>query len=460
MQTGEPERSVDAAVRISDVVIDSPNKLSFPDFVALSALWVLTIDKIFIGGISNHLSSEMLMEIVGAFGSLKSYRFETDSSNGSCAFLEYVDHSVTIKACAGLNGMKLGGEVLTVVRAMPDTSPLENGGKPPSYGIPEHAKPLLKKPTQVLEIKNVFAVESISSLSDMAIEEILEDVRLECARFGTIKSINVVKHSSDEHLATKLEECEVINEVDPKEASLNDAEPSFSEKATYGQSTGTSGVEFHHDRDLEEDKVDDSSSVNGNKNADEVFDNASCQEQLVSDTVVENAGNKSIPSSIIQECPGHQDTPNDVAELHDKMVANDIDVDIENKMLSGNIDSNNTVCALQEGCSERDTSSELFGLRKGIDEEDDIYSHVFEPGSVLVEYGRTEACRVAAHCLHGRFFDGRMVTVKYITLGERNSVLHDCAKNRLVNLYCHVSMLPGVRSVGTVTCIKFGAVAY
>lgn len=31
----------------------------------------------------------------------------------------------------------------------------ENGDKPPSYGVPEHAKPLLRKPTEVLEIKNV-----------------------------------------------------------------------------------------------------------------------------------------------------------------------------------------------------------------------------------------------------------------------------------------------------------------
>ncbi|XP_028191995.1 splicing factor U2AF 50 kDa subunit-like isoform X3 [Glycine soja] len=95
------------------------------------------------------------MEIAGSFGSLKAYHFETKVSNGSCAFLEYVDHSVTIKACAGLNGMKLGGEVLTVLQAMPDASPSENAGEPPSYGIPEHAEPLLRKPTQVLEINNV-----------------------------------------------------------------------------------------------------------------------------------------------------------------------------------------------------------------------------------------------------------------------------------------------------------------
>lgn len=42
MQTDEPERSVEVAATISDVVVDSPN-------------------KIFIGGISNHISSEMVI---------------------------------------------------------------------------------------------------------------------------------------------------------------------------------------------------------------------------------------------------------------------------------------------------------------------------------------------------------------------------------------------------------------
>lgn len=287
------------------------------------------------------------------------------------------------------------------------------------------------------------------SLSDMAIEDILEDVRLECARslrvlfsflepflklksidiccmnsllscrFGTIKSINVVKYRSDEHLATKSEECEVTNEVDSKEASQDamcvNAESSFPEKAACAMSNEASGVEFYYDKELGEDQVNDrSSSINVDKNADDIFDNASCQkEQLVSDKTVENAGHESIQSSIIQECPDHQDTPNDVPELHE-MVANDIDVDIENKMEGGNMNLKNTVCPLQEVSSEHHNSSELVGSRKGIDKEDDICGHVFEPGSVLVEYGRAEACRLAAHCLHGRLFDGRMVTVEYI----------------------------------------------
>ena len=67
-------------------------------------------------------------------------------------------------------------------------------------------------------------------------------------------------------------------------------------------------------------------------------------------------------------------------------------MDIEN-----NMESKDTVSAFQEGFSEWDTSAELVGPQKSIDTEDDIYGHVFTPGSVLVEYGRAEACCSAAH---------------------------------------------------------------
>lgn len=41
-------------------------------------------------------------------------------------------------------------------------------------------------------------------------------------------------------------------------------------------------------------------------------------------------------------------------------------------------------------------------------------AHILEPGCVLVEYKRTESSCEAAHCLHGRLFDDRMVTVEYV----------------------------------------------
>ncbi|XP_020874597.1 splicing factor U2af large subunit A-like [Arabidopsis lyrata subsp. lyrata] len=100
--SGELAKKEPATNAISDNVKDSSN-------------------KIFIGGFPKSISSEMLMEIVSVFGPLKAYRFVINNDlNKRCAFLEYTDGSVTLKACAGLNGMKLGGSVITAVCAFPD----------------------------------------------------------------------------------------------------------------------------------------------------------------------------------------------------------------------------------------------------------------------------------------------------------------------------------------------------
>ena len=45
-------------------------------------------------------------------------------------FLQYLDPSITVKACAGLNGMRLGNKILTVVQATPNAS-----SEPVSYLI-------------------------------------------------------------------------------------------------------------------------------------------------------------------------------------------------------------------------------------------------------------------------------------------------------------------------------------
>jgi hypothetical protein len=70
MQNGELEKKEPAANAVSDNVEDSSN-------------------KIFIGGFSKAISSEMLMEIVSVFGPLKAYRFVSNNDlNQRCAFLE------------------------------------------------------------------------------------------------------------------------------------------------------------------------------------------------------------------------------------------------------------------------------------------------------------------------------------------------------------------------------------
>ncbi|KAF6156264.1 hypothetical protein GIB67_008034 [Kingdonia uniflora] len=54
--------------------------------------------KIFIGGISEAFSSNMLMEIASAFGILRAYQFQFYKEiNGSCAFLEGIRHKEHIQ---------------------------------------------------------------------------------------------------------------------------------------------------------------------------------------------------------------------------------------------------------------------------------------------------------------------------------------------------------------------------
>lgn len=52
-----------------------------------------------------------------------------------------------------------------------------------------------------------------------------------------------------------------------------------------------------------------------------------------------------------------------------------------------------------------------------VDEEDEPERQlVFEAGDVFVEYKRIQGCCLAAHCLHGRLFEERVVMVEYVPL--------------------------------------------
>ena len=70
-------------------------------------------NKIFIGGLPYHLKDVEVMELLGAFGPIRSFHLVKDDptstqSKGYC-FVEYVNPDVTPIAVSGLNGMDLGG---------------------------------------------------------------------------------------------------------------------------------------------------------------------------------------------------------------------------------------------------------------------------------------------------------------------------------------------------------------
>lgn len=165
------------------------------------------------------------------------------NSHKGFAFCEYVDPNITEVACQGLNGMELGDRYLVVQRAALGANPLKHG--PPGSGIGFDQQALAGmgmsmngpsfnaggmggpgmmagmgggmmggmnhhhqhqqqqapasilaagqsgegEPTRVLQILNMVAIEELCS--DQDYQEILEDVKEECSKFGTVEEVRI-----------------------------------------------------------------------------------------------------------------------------------------------------------------------------------------------------------------------------------------------------------------------------
>nr|CAN69457.1 hypothetical protein VITISV_036574 [Vitis vinifera] len=324
---------------------------------------------------------------------------------------QYVDQSVTLKACAGLNGMKLGGQVLTVVQAIPNALAMENTGNLPFYGIPEHAKPLLERPTQVLKLKNVVNPDDLSSLSEAELEEILEDIRLECTRFGTVKSVNIVKYNNS-HVLTWV-------------VMVNSMKAETLGGGTDDGSSDISGIKPPTDvKDLKEvDEVVERNGISDDKSLTDLIKNELCEpSQIDSNTAVKEPGCPDGSDDIPRGLPDQLNNMKHEVELRNNKAADVIqeDIIIKNKLMTvEELKLEETNRKLLGTSAELDSSpgikSDFTGKNdseKGLCNLDDM----FEVGCVLVEYGRTEASCMAAHCLHGRYFDDRVVVVGYVAL--------------------------------------------
>lgn len=405
--SGEAEKSVASVDSVSGIVKDSPH-------------------KIFIGGISRTLSSKMVMEIVCAFGPLKAYHFEVNKDHEEpCAFIEYVDQTVTPKAIAGLNGLKVGGQVLTAVQALVDGSIMDNSGNPPFYGIPKHALPLLKKPTEVLKLKNVFNPEGFSSLSELEVEEVLEDVRLECARFGTVKSVNAVKYGDSQ--VTTIQACEA-NEMSAGVGQNLTCDETNEKRERLEEATDHKSIENNELEILNNSKevmeAGEGNNVKDNTPASGTMGDERSQVcELDTDMAVEDQARDSPSEIVSQEVPINVNTLKDEPCSHDDKVTCNIQLEhmVEENKSSAKEDLNleevngNSAEAFTGVSGEMGMQSNA--VENGDNEnQDPNQGHIFEPGCVFVEYRRAEASCMAAHSLHRRLFDDRIVTVEYVPL--------------------------------------------
>ncbi|XP_032822926.1 splicing factor U2AF 50 kDa subunit-like isoform X1 [Petromyzon marinus] len=164
-----------------------------------------TPHKLFIGGLPSYLTDDQVKELLTSFGPLKAFNLVKDSAtcfSKGYAFCEYADVNVTDQAIAGLNGMQLGDKKLIVQRASvgaknanpvfgaPDTTVVVQ--TPVTLQVPGLASSQVQHsglPTEVLCLMNMVTPEEL--VDDEEYEDILEDIREECGKYGSVRSVEI-----------------------------------------------------------------------------------------------------------------------------------------------------------------------------------------------------------------------------------------------------------------------------
>ncbi|KAF7496001.1 Splicing factor U2AF 50 kDa subunit [Sarcoptes scabiei] len=158
--------------------------------------------KIFIGGLPNYLNEDQVKELLMSFGQLKAFNLVKDSATGlskGYAFCEYADSSITDQAIDGLNGMQLGDKRLIVQRASvgaknsaSQVNPALITG-PVTIQVPglqmNTMTTAIGNPTEVLCLMNMVVPEEL--VDDDEYEDIMEDIREECSKYGHVRSMEI-----------------------------------------------------------------------------------------------------------------------------------------------------------------------------------------------------------------------------------------------------------------------------
>ncbi|KAL2756798.1 hypothetical protein ACRALDRAFT_1049028 [Sodiomyces alcalophilus JCM 7366] len=164
---------------VSNVVPDTPNKLS-------------------ISNMPHYLNEEQVTELLVSFGELKSFVLVRDSGteeSRGIAFCEYVDPAATDVALQGLNNMDLGDKKLKVQKAsigVTQVAGVEMGVAAMSMlaGTTSTDSDI----SRVLQLLNMVTPDELLDNDDY--EEIMEDVRDECSKFGSILEIKIPRPTS------------------------------------------------------------------------------------------------------------------------------------------------------------------------------------------------------------------------------------------------------------------------
>ncbi|CAF1250656.1 unnamed protein product [Adineta ricciae] len=131
----------------------------------------------------------MVKELLMSFGPLKAFNLVKDTATGlskGYAFCEYSDSSVTDAAIQGLHGMQLGDKKLIVQLASVGA---KNMPGMPGVQIPGIHIQQPSVSTEVLCLLNMVTEDELRD--DDEYEDIMEDVREECSKYGFVKSLEI-----------------------------------------------------------------------------------------------------------------------------------------------------------------------------------------------------------------------------------------------------------------------------
>lgn len=179
--------------RPKDYIVAGPGEEEAPANGEVSETVPDTANKLSITNILPGLDDEQVKELVSTFGALRAFVLVRDRSTGESrgiAFCEYADSTVTDMAVEGLNGMEVGGAALRVQRAslgVSQASGLEMSVNAMSMLAGTTSTDL--EEGRVLQLLNMVTAEELIDQADY--EDILEDVREECQKYGNVLEVKV-----------------------------------------------------------------------------------------------------------------------------------------------------------------------------------------------------------------------------------------------------------------------------
>ncbi|TKX23344.1 RNA recognition motif-containing protein 10 [Elsinoe australis] len=176
-----PSKSEDTEViegQTSSTVPDTPNKVC------------LTRVPIFI-------DEDQVKELVSAFGALKSYVLVKDADSGSSrgvAFCEYVDAAgITDTAIESLNGMELGDSKIKLFRACVGASQVSSEMNVNAMSMLAGTESSDVEASRVLCLYNMVTADEL--IDNDEYEEICEDIKDECSKYGEILELKIPRPS-------------------------------------------------------------------------------------------------------------------------------------------------------------------------------------------------------------------------------------------------------------------------